>query len=160
MAGFIDELLTSYRTQLERHRNRPMLRGAMAACALAAVADGAVTFSERMRVDQILETLDRLSVFDPHEGVALFNEYAEGILSAPKEGRERALDAVQAVTGEPETAGLLIRICLAIAEAKPQKTLVEQIEIVMLCSLLGVEPNDAGLYTDGGAPARDLGLEG
>jgi len=40
-------------------------------------------------------------------------------------------------------------MCLAVAEAKGEKSLVDQIEIVILCSVLGVEPKDAGLYTDG-----------
>lgn len=148
MAGFLADLLGEYRVRLERHRNRPFLRGAMAACALAAVADGAPSFSERIRVDQILDTLQSLKVFDPHDGVELFNRYSQAILDAPRAGRERAMKAVRAATTTPEKAELLIRICLAVAEAKGDKSLVDQIEIVMLCGLLGVEPNYAGLYTE------------
>ena len=148
MTGFLASLLADYRFGMERHRNRPFLRASMAACALAAVADGAPSFSERIRVDQILETLEELRIFDPHEGVNLFNEFSRSILDSPREGRTRAMEAVKAVTGDPETAELLIRMCLATAEAKGEKNLVDQIEIVMLCSLLGVEPNYAGLYTD------------
>jgi len=147
MSGFLSSLLTDYRAQLERHRNRPFLRAAMAACAVAAVADGEVSFSERIRVDQILDTLEDLKVFDPHEAVDIFNEFTAGILDNPQAGRDRALEAVRAVTTEPERAELLVRICLAVAEAKGKKNLVDQIEIVMLCSRLGVEPTFAGLYT-------------
>jgi tellurite resistance protein len=121
----------------------------MAACALAAVADGSPTFSERIRIDQILETLEALKIFDPHDGVDLFNEYSKAILEAPRDGRAKALAAVQSVTKDADTAALIVRICLAVAESKGEKTLVDQIEIVMLCSMLGVEPKDAGLYTDG-----------
>lgn len=149
MTGFLDSLLNDYQTQMARHRNRPFLRASMAACALAAVADGAPTLSERIRVDQILETLEALKIFDPHEGVDLFNEYSGAILESPKAGREKALAVVQAATSDPETANLIVRMCLAVAEAKGEKSLVDQIEIVMLCSVLGVEPTDAGLYTDG-----------
>ncbi|MDX1514660.1 MAG: TerB family tellurite resistance protein [Gammaproteobacteria bacterium] len=148
MTGFLDSLLNDYRTQMERHRNRPFLKASMAACALAAVADGAPTLSERIRVDQILETLEALKIFDPHEGVELFNEYSRAILESPKEGREYALADVRNAAGDPETANLMVRMCLAVAEAKGEKSLVDQIEIVMLCSILGVEPKQAGLYTD------------
>ncbi len=158
MSGFLSSLLSDYRKQLDRHRNRPFLRGAMAGCALAAIADGEVTFSERIRVDQILNTLEELKVFDPHEAIDLFNEFSAAILENPQAGRERALEAVRAVTSDPERAELVVRICLAVAEAKGKKTLIDQIEIVMLCSILGVEPSFAGLYTSDAeelAPERE-----
>jgi len=149
MAGFLHSLLEEYHAVMERHRNRRFLNAAMAACALAACARGEVTFSQRIRVDQILDTLERLKVFDPHEGVDLFNDYAGAILASPRAGQERAQMAVQAFTEDPETAGLLVRICLAVAEASGDKTLSQEIQIVILCSLLGITPHHAGLYTDG-----------
>ena len=147
--GFISSLTEHYREQMERNRNRPFLRATMAACALVAIADGKVSFGERVRVDQIMETLDKLKVFDPHEGVDLFNEFTDAILASPARGRATALKALEAVAGDSETAALMIRICLAVSEANGEKSLVDQIEIVTLCSLLGVEPKDCGLYTDG-----------
>ncbi len=158
MSGFLSSLLSDYRKQLDRHRNRPFLRGAMAGCALAAIADGEVTFSERIRVDQILGTLEELKIFDPHEAIDLFNEFSAAILENPQSGRARALEAVRAVTADPERAELVVRICLAVAEAKGEKNLIDQIEIVMLCSILGVEPSFAGLYTSDAdvlAPERE-----
>ena len=152
MAGFLQSLLDDYQTQMERHRNRPFLNAAMAACALAACVEGEVTFSQRIRVDQILETLERLRVFDPHEGVDLFNEYAEAILESPREGQERAHEVVRRFTSDPETAGLLVRICLAVAEAGGEKSLSQEIQAVMLCSLLGVEPEHVGLRAVGETP--------
>jgi tellurite resistance protein TerB len=148
MASFLSELLGDYRTALERHRNRPFLKATMAACALVAIADGDISLSERIRVDQILDTLDELRVFDPHEAVDLFNEYVAAIRSSPRNGRAEAMAAVQEVAGDLETAALLMRVCLAISEAGGVKPLVSQIEVVMLCSLLGVEPKACGLYTD------------
>lgn len=147
MTGFLDSLLSDYQTQMARHRNRPFLKASMAACALAAVADGAPTLSERIRVDQILETLEALKIFDPHEGVELFNEYSKAILDSPREGRGRVMSELKPATNDPETADLLVRMCLAVAEAKGEKSLVDEIEIVMLCTVLGVDPADAGLYT-------------
>lgn len=149
MAGFLHNLLEEYHAVMERHRNRRFLSAAMAACALAACARGEVTFSQRIRVDQILETLDRLKVFDPHEGVDLFNEYVHAIMASPRMGQERAQAAVQAFTEDPDSAALLVRICLAVAEASGDKSLSQEIQIVMLCSLLDVTPQHVGLYSDG-----------
>ena len=148
MAGFLSSLITDFQVQMERHRNRPFLRGAMGACSLVASADGAVSFSERVRIDQIVETLEALKVFDPHEAVDLFNEFTDAILEDPKSGRAKALEAIQSVADNPETAQLLIRICIAVSEAKSERLLVDQIEIVMLCSALGIDPKEFGLYSD------------
>ncbi len=153
MSGFLASLRNDYRLHMTRHRNRPFLKAVMAACSLAAVADGEVSFSERMRLDQILQTLEELKIFDPHEAVDLFNGYSAAILASPEGGRKEALKAVQAVTQNPDAAELLIRICLAVAEAKGEKGLINQIEIVMLCTILGAEPKFAGLYTDGSSDA-------
>ena len=120
----------------------------MAACAIIATDDGSVSFAERVRVDQILETLDQLNIYDPHEGGDIFNEYVDEIEKSPKEGHSKAMNAVKAFANEVESASLIIRICLAVAEADGDATLADQIEIVTLCSLLGVDPEGMGLYPD------------
>lgn len=154
MSGFLESLTHFYEEQLTRLRNRPFLKATMAASALVAIADGSVSFSQRMRMDQIMGTLTALKVFDPHEGVNLFNDYVQGILDSPKEGREAAVRAVTAGAKDDETKRLMVRVCLAISEANGEISLVEQIEIVSLCSLLNIDPGACGLYTD--VSPRDL----
>jgi len=154
MAGFLQSLVEDYQAQMERHRNRPFLKAAMAACALVACARGEVTFSQRIRVDQILDTLERLKVFDPHEGVDLFNDYVSDILGSPRDGQRQALSTVKLFTEDPETAALLVRICLAVAEAAGEKSLSQEIQVVMLCSVLGVDPTHLNLY-----PRREAGVQ-
>jgi len=148
MTGFLANLINNWQDALDRHRNRPFLEAAMAACAVIATDDGNVSFAERVRVDQILETLDQLNIYDPHEGVGIFNEYVDEINQSPKAGHKKAMGAVEAFSNDSESASLLIRICLAIAEADGKATLADQIEIVTLCSLLGVDPEGMGLYPD------------
>ncbi|MCP5368480.1 MAG: tellurite resistance TerB family protein [Hyphomicrobiales bacterium] len=148
--GFIVELIDQLQEGLERHKNRPLLRATMAACALIAVADREVSFSERVRVDQILETLEKLRVFDPHEGVNLFNAFSDAILKSPKKGRALALAEISPMAEDPETARLLVRVCLAVSAADPGDHLVDQIEIVSLCGVIGVDPRNLGLYPDTG----------
>ena len=148
VASFRTALLGEYRLQLERHRNRPFKEATMAACALVAAADGEISFGERIRIDQIINALARLKVFDPHEAVHVFNQFATGIFSAPKVGRERAVAALKSVADSPESAALLMRIFMAICEIGETKSLVKQIEVVMLCGILGIKPDDFGLYID------------
>ncbi len=154
--GFLSILTDRFQEQLERQRNRAFLRATMASCALVAAADGRVSLGERVRVDQVLETLERLRVFDPHEGVDLFNEFSDGILANPKSGHEAAVEALLAGVGDdPEAAPLLIRVCLAVSEMSGDDSrLIDEIEIVSLCSRLGVDPRSVGLYSDDSVVAK------
>ena len=75
--------------ELERHRRRPFLEAAMAACALIASADDEVSFSERARMDAVLESLAELRIFDPHQAVDLFNARIEALQADREAGRQR-----------------------------------------------------------------------
>ena len=148
MASIFRSLIDNYQAHMERQHNRPFLEGVMATCALVATADGDVSFPERVRVDQILETLEALKVFDPHEGVDLFNEFTDAILAHPENGHENAFQVMQRIADDPINGALMVRICCAVSEANGDKSLSDQIEIVSLCTRLGIEPRDCGLYTD------------
>ena len=65
----------------------------------------------------MIETLDALKVFDPHEGVELFNELVAAIQADPEEGHRLARHLVaEEVARDPEKARLLLRVCLAVSE--------------------------------------------
>jgi len=147
MIGILDDLKKFFQGRSEKEQNRPFLEAAMAACAMVSISEGQVSFADRIRVDQIMETLTQLKVFDPHEGVDLFNQYAAGILASPQEGREAALKIIKTVTLDPETAEVLIDLCLAVSLSDGVTSLVEHIEIVSLCGLIGVDPDKIGLDT-------------
>jgi len=148
MPGLLHALSQRLRNRLERHHNLPFLKAMMAACAVVAIADGSIAFSQRIRIDQILETLETLKAFDPHEGVELFNHYAEAILADPKAGHTEAIKDIRPMAKDPDIARLLVRACRAVSEASGEISLVEKIELITLCSLLGVEPADCGLDPD------------
>jgi len=147
MTGILDDLKHFFQGRSEKEQNRPFLEAAMAACAMVSASEGQVSFADRIRVDQIMETLTQLKVFDPHEGVDLFNHYAGGILASPKECREAALKKIKTVTSDPEIAEVLIDLCLAVSLSDGVTSLVEHIEIVSLCGLIGVDPDKIGLDT-------------
>ena len=134
-----------FHKRLEQRHNRPFLKAAMAACAMVSFSDGEVHLCDRIRLDQIMDTLDELKMFDPHEGVDLFNYFTEQIDKSSKKGHEEALAAIEAVAKDKSTAELMIRLCLAISLSDGKTNLVEQIEIVSLCSLLGVDSKSLGL---------------
>lgn len=101
----------------KRHANRPFLEAAMATCAYVASADGAVSFSERGRVDDILEHLEQLRVYDPHDGVDLFNDYTDALTADRAKARARVFQAVAKVAKQEESAKLIARMVFAISNA-------------------------------------------
>lgn len=145
MSGFLENLKRNYQSHMERQRNRPFLEGVMGACAMVATADGEVSFAEKVRVDQILQSLKKLKVFDPHEGIDIFNEFTDLILEHPATGHETAFMAMERVAQSPEDGALMIRICMAICEADSESNIADQIEIISLCSRLKLNPKDFGL---------------
>ncbi len=121
----------------ERHRNRPFLEAAMAACAYVAMADGEVSFSERGRLDDILESLERLSVFDPHEGVDLFNEYKDALVEDAAAGHTKMADALFEIAEDSESALLVAKMTVAISTADGVFTPQERAAALDVMNLLG-----------------------
>jgi tellurite resistance protein len=147
MSVILDNLKRIFHDHSEKEKNRPFLEASMAACAMVSASEGEVSFADRIRVDQIMETLTQLKSFDPHEGIDLFNHYTGLILASPQAGRETALSTIKRVSSDPETAELLIDLCLAVSLSDGITSLVEHIEIVSLCGLIGVDPDQIGLDT-------------
>jgi len=105
------------------------------------MANGMVSLRERVRLDQLLETLDALKVFDPHEGVALFDEFVTALQDSEEEGLRLIHQAIDdEVADEPEKAGLLIRLCLAVSETASGVPEAEYRRIQALCRHLGLDP--------------------
>lgn len=146
--GWLTSLVDTYNHELERRKNRPFLQAVMAAAAMVASADGQVTFPQRVRLDQIIETLKQLDVFDPHEAVEIFQDYCDAILTSRRAGHDRAVADMIAAAEDKQTAELIVRVCLAIMNADREASLADQVEIVSICNLIGVEPTNLGLYVD------------
>jgi chromosome partitioning protein len=111
--SLLNKLSDSLFSPTGRTRDRAFLDAAMAASALVATADGAVSFAERSRLDELLTSVEPLTAHDVHDAADLFRIFAENILAHPEEGRARALKAVESVTGDREAAQLLMRIACA-----------------------------------------------
>ena len=145
MSGLLANLMQGLQHQAERHRNRPFMEATMAACALVATADGTVSFSERHRVDQILERLDQLRVFDPHEAINLFDDFVEELKESPDAGRAAALERLTKIADDKDSSRLMIRICCAVSEADGDFSAAERQQIDAICRALGLTLEDSGL---------------
>jgi chromosome partitioning protein len=116
------QLSASLQTRTEQARHRAFLNAAMAGAALAATADGRVSFARRCVVDQVLDGVAPLKVFPAETAVAAFAGFADDILARPERGRTRAVEAISAVASEPDAARVVLRIAEAVARAEGKLT--------------------------------------
>lgn len=133
------------RKGLARIRNRPFLDATMAAAALVATADGEVTFSELSALDDVLENIQDLEIYDPHVAIDVYRGYADAIMEDRDAGQRAAFDAVSKIGGNHEEGALLVRVAIAISRADGEFTSTERETVDELCRILGLPlPNDGG----------------
>ena len=126
--------------ELARHRQRPFLEAAMAACVLIASADDEVSFSERARMDAVLASLAELRIFDPHVAVNLFNTRLEALQADREAGRAEAFEAIRRGAADAGAAELLVRICVAISLADGKFVSSERAMLGLICASLNLAP--------------------
>ena len=150
--NLLEKISESLFSKSERVRNKPLLDAAMAVSALVATADGGISFAKRHTVDEVLANVDALKVFDVHLAVDVFEAFAEDIQDGPEGGQARAMRAVQALAGEPESAQLLVRVACAVARADGRYSVPATARIREIAAGLGQQPPD---LQAGARPAVD-----
>lgn len=135
----LDGIRHALNERLARHKYWPFLDACMSACALVAIADGEVSLSEQSRVDQILEQIDRLKLYDVHQAVDLFNERVDAIVNNRSKGRKVALDAIARVADDREAAELIVKVSLAVSWADGTFLESERAQLDAICSVLGLD---------------------
>ncbi len=141
----LERLRESLKKRSERQRDRRFLEATMAASALVAYADGQVDFTERMRLDQILDQLHQLRAFEVREAIAQFNTVIEDLKDDPEEGHARALDAVEAFAGDKASARLMVRVACHLCVADGEFSEAEQEQVAEICLQLDIRPEDCDL---------------
>lgn len=140
-----ERLRESLKRRAERQHSRDFLAATMAASALVATADGDVSFSERMRLDQILEQLQRFGAFDVHTAIDRFNDVADDLRDHGDKGRRRTLEAIGKMDEDPDMARLLVRIACALSLADGRWSDSEQNVVAEICARLKIRPEDCNL---------------
>ena len=127
------------RTEIQRLQDKPFLEAAMAICALSAMARGRVTLAERYQVDTLLATLDRLAVYDPHEAIAILNDFVFQLQEDPGSGAGLR-GKIHRYAGDSDAAQALLRMAYLVMTADGSIGAAERETFDELCGLLAVEP--------------------
>lgn len=124
-----------FRLELLRYKQRPFLEAVAAACALVATADGEVSFSERSRLDAVIESLSQLRLFDPHEVVDAFDSNVAR-LAEDEDGFEDLMKTIVAGTKAEGAPDLLLRISAVMSLADGRDSADERAVIEKICAAL------------------------
>lgn len=125
-------------------RDGRFLDAAMAASALVANADRAANHATRSVLDKILDGVEELKAFDAHLAVNSFDQFAHCICTQGERGRVQALKAVSEISGDTESARLVIRIGCAMARAGGGFSPAERGQIELIAAAAGVCARDLG----------------
>lgn len=145
MAGFFQFAKEALATELDKFRNRQFLDATMAASALVSLADGDANITEFSILDQALETIHELKIYDPHDAMDLYRDYIDRLRQDPAQTRETILQIVAKIQGDEHAARLLIRVCVAIGKADEDFSEPEKTTIKALCRELALDPEELDL---------------
>lgn len=145
MSGFFSQARAALAIELEKFRNRQFLEATMAASALVAAADGDVNITELNMIDQALEAIHELNIYDPHDAVEIYRDYADGLYKNPPVTREKALKAVGRMADDDHAARLLIKVCVAIGKSDDDFSDEEKTVITEICEAVKLDYGELGL---------------
>ena len=145
MSGFFQQARAVLSQELLKFRNRSFLEATMAASALVASVDGEINIAELSMLDQALEAINELNIYDPHEAIDIYREHAEALTADPGAAREKILRLVRKISDDEPAARLLIKVCVAIGKSDDEFSESEKTAISQLCANMGLDPAETGL---------------
>jgi tellurite resistance protein TerB len=135
-------LIEKLKTEVERYQNKNFLKAAMAVCALTALSEGKVSLSGRYRIDAIVETMERLRIYDPHKAVEILDDFLADLRSDHDRAAIVLEQKVARYAGDYKSARTLLRIAYLVITADgaiPPGRMQSFNEISLS---LGVEPTE------------------
>ncbi len=121
-----------------RFRNRSFLDAAMAAAALVASAGPEIRLAEQLALDEVLERLDQLRVYDAHTGVDLHQLYVKQLQADPELGLQQVLDSIRAFRGDPDRGMLILYVAAFVARADGELSEPDRFALGHIADALGL----------------------
>ena len=145
MVGLLRMAKDALASELEKFRNRQFLDATMAASALVSMADGDANITELHILDQALETIQELRIYDPHQALDLYRDYIEDLRADPAAAQNRIMQSVEKIREDPHGAHLLIQVCVALGKADEDFSGAEMSVIKELCQHLSLDCGELGI---------------
>ena len=130
--------------RIEKHRDRGFLKAAMAACALTAYADGKVSYTERDKVEDILDSLRWLLLEDAGKAMETFESFVTALEDNTPVAEKVLLGKLSRISADQEAADLIVHIALEVIHADEHFNRAERLQLTEICDALGLNAADYG----------------
>lgn len=140
MAGFLDRLVKHHQKNKDRAASFEFFKACMAAAALITMADGKSDLRESASLKALFRVLEEFKTYSRRQGEELFDGFVSAMGKDLEKGRAKAMEAIDAVKGDPEWAALLVAVCATVSEADGAVAESETAVIEQICAQLGLDP--------------------
>ncbi|MBF0284469.1 MAG: tellurite resistance TerB family protein [Magnetococcales bacterium] len=149
--GFIDDLKSraaqlqsSMAQEMSRYKNRDLMEGILAGCAMVAAADGSVSGEEKRKMMGFVSNSEALKVFDANAVIEAFNRHIAKFEFDVELGKAEALKCIAKINKTDE-ARLLVRVCCAIGASDGSFDEQEKQVVRQICREVNLPPSDFDL---------------
>ncbi|MEW5839309.1 MAG: tellurite resistance TerB family protein [Pseudomonadota bacterium] len=143
--NWIKQQTSNMQTEIGKFRNKDMMEGIVAGCALVAYADGSASSAEKQKMLGFIKQSDALKVFDTDDVIKTFEKYIGKFEFDHGIGRGEALAAIVKMKSKPDQAQLLVRVCIAIGSSDGNFDELERQAVTTICHELGLNPKNFDL---------------
>jgi tellurite resistance protein TerB len=128
----------SMNSELQKFRSKDLMQAIVAGATMIAYADGVVSASEKQKLMGYVRNSEQLSVFDTDKVIESFNQNLSRFEFDSTIAAGEALQKIAVFKGKPE-AHLIVRVCLAIANADGNFDTTEQQALEQICRSLDLD---------------------
>ena len=143
--NWIKQQTTNMQTEIGKFRNKEMMEGIVAGCALVAYADGSASSAEKQKMLGFIKQSETLKVFETDDVIKTFEKYIGKFEFDHGIGRGEALAAIVKMKTKPDQAQLLVRVCIAIGGSDGNFDEHERQSVTTICHELGLDPKNFDL---------------
>lgn len=134
----VRDVTQSLNSELKKFRSKELLQAIVAGSTMIAYADGTVTADEKQKLMGYVRNSEQLNVFDTDKVIEAFNQCLRRFEFDATIAAGEALQKISAFKGKPE-AHLIVRVCLAIANADGHFDTTERQTLEQICRALELD---------------------
>ncbi len=136
---------TSLKNEMTKFKNKDLMEGIVAGCALVAYADGNVSSAEKQKMVGFIKQSEALQLYDIDLVLASFTKFVTKFEFDGVIGKGEALQAIAKLKKKEAEARLLVRVCCAIGASDGNFDAQERATVSEICRELGLDPKDFDL---------------